>query len=221
MSESKDSNNSNDSNAEHSVDTSKENTDVQEAHLSPRTVATIENPDLQRMRRLCIILSLILITYAAAAVKLDVGQTISPLGIPLTINNPELLGIGLVAATVYALLRFILYGLVKNLSPRRFRKVLMEERSGNSFSDYKYKLFQGESRTDIIRELNEAFPSLGSKGVGIVEPETDQDRLFVEYSLPKYSHELAMVHDIDYLAPIWFSVFAIAMWLAGFIGYLN
>ncbi len=188
------------------------NQEEPESALSPRTVGTIENPDLQRMRRLAIVLSIILFTYSVAAVRLDTGETITPIGIPLKINNPEFLGIGLLIANIYAMLRFILYGLVKNLCPRRFRKVLAENKTENDYSDFIYELFPGEDRNNVIRELNEAFPTLNSKGVGIVEPENEKQLGYVEFSIPPHTELLSFFHDIDYLAPIWFSVIAITTW---------
>lgn len=180
---------------------------------SPRVVGTMENPDLQRRRRLSLVLGLILMTYSLAAIQLDVNETIDPLGIPLKIANPDLLGIGLALATLYAMLRYFYYDLVCSLSPYRFRKVLMEEETESEETDYRYRLFPGEPRNEVITQLNMHFPTLGTQGVGIAEPESEEEERFVEYKIPRYSKLLALLQDVDYMSPVWFPLLAFGTWI--------
>lgn len=184
---------------------------------SPRAVGTIENPDLQRRRRLALVLGLILMTYSLAAIELNANATIAPLGIPLKVANPDLLGIGLALATLYATLRYTYYDLVCSLSPRRFRAVLMEEETESDETDYRYELFEGESRSEVLTQLNLHFPSLSSVGVLVTEPEHEMERHIVEYKLPPYTRWLAFVQDVDYTSPVWFPFIAIGLWIWKFI----
>ena len=57
-----------------------------------RTDSANSGPDIEKLRRFALVIGLVLLTYSLAAVELDIGETIHPLGIPLKINNPDLLG---------------------------------------------------------------------------------------------------------------------------------
>jgi hypothetical protein len=180
---------------------------------SPRAVGTMENPDLQRRRRLALVLGLLLTTYSLAAIELNPSETIAPLGIPLRITNPDLLGVGLALATLYAALRYVYYDMVCALSPRRYRSVLMEEETESEETDYRYELFDGEHRSEVITQLNLHFPTLTSQGVGIKLPENDDERRVVEYKIPRHARFLALLQDLDYTSPAWFPLIALGIWL--------
>lgn len=70
------------------------------------------NPDLEKLRRFALAVGLILITYSIAAVELATGETIHPLGLPLKINRPEYLGIGLAIASFWGMARYFYYALL-------------------------------------------------------------------------------------------------------------
>ena len=80
------------------------------------------SPNLEKLRRFALAIALLLITYSLAAVELDAGETIRPLGIPLKINDPRSLGIGLVLASLYAAASFVMYGTWLTESPAHKRR---------------------------------------------------------------------------------------------------
>jgi len=82
------------------------------------------NADIIKLRRFCLTFGLILITFSLAGVEMESPARISPLGIPLTIKRPDLLGIGLVLGAAYSLFRYWYYGILVGLSPRKARKRL-------------------------------------------------------------------------------------------------
>ena len=70
------------------------------------------NPDVERLRRFGLIVALVLISYAAAGVELDLEAKFSLLGLPFIVRRPDLVLLGLMLASVYALVRFYYYGVM-------------------------------------------------------------------------------------------------------------
>ena len=82
----------------------------------------MESTDIARLRRFALAAGVILLTYAIAAVELDTGETVRPLGVPLRIRNPDWLGIGLATAVLYGSLRFLYYGVMVEETPSARRR---------------------------------------------------------------------------------------------------
>ena len=88
-------------------------------------------PDIERLRRFGLIIALILISYAAAGVGLESGAKVSVLGLPFIIRRPELLPLGLMLASAYAVVRYYYYGFMLSRSPQRRRKDLLHKLHGH------------------------------------------------------------------------------------------
>src|SRR3989442_15402457 len=101
-------------------------------------------PDIERLRRFGLIIALILISYAAAGIELERGAKVSVLGLPFVIRRPELLSLGLMLASAYALVRFYYYGFMLSHSPQRRRKDLLHKLHGHGgYGTYKGSVFFG------------------------------------------------------------------------------
>ena len=179
------------------------------------------NPDLEKLRRFALASGLVLIVYSLAAVELDTGEAIHPLGIPLKINRPEYLGIGLVIASLWGMFRFLYYGAWKTESPARKRtpllKALLQKRP--EFSS----LGDVEKWADNLRRLLPRLPGFritAESRPKRLEEEGPSDlavisasRLVVDrINIPWPFYVAARIEDIDYFAPVWLNVAALGLW---------
>jgi len=177
-------------------------------------------PEIIRLRRFSLTFGLLLVTFSLAGVGIDSPAKISPLGIPLVLRRPDLLGIGLILASIYGLLRYWYYGILLGLSPRRARKRLYNGTlidgattvDGSSDVD-KIKSFYEEAK----RQVDRYFPTIP----GCIEPQAevtgDSSGFHIKMTVPFYTKFLALLHDIDYYAPIWVNVIAISVYFIIFI----
>lgn len=190
-------------------------------------------PDLDRLRKFSLIVAVILISYAAAGVQPESGGKASFLGLPLVIQNPALLPIGLALASFYSLVRFCYYGVMLSNTPHRRRKDLFHKLHGQGgHGTYRGSVFLGPTtysttqstrmRSDAQAQLEEiinAFPIVGKFRVsGKVEgyPTSDEDgepgyAFYAEITIPRLSKFAALIQDIDYLAPIWLNFVALGL----------
>jgi len=81
-------------------------------------------PDAAKLRRFALTIGIILFTYGIAGVKLETPAHIEPLGIPFELTRPNLLGFGLLLASIYSSLRYYYYCMVLTMSPMKARHVL-------------------------------------------------------------------------------------------------
>lgn len=188
------------------------------------------SPDLDKLRRFALAIGLVLITYSVAAVELDTGETIRPLGLPLKVNRPEYLGIGLIIASLWAMGRFLYYGVWKTESPPRKRGPLLkqlqaarpqfrEEPDVEKFLDNFRTLFPRIPGFQITAATKKVIPEEA------IISQTDRNRpeLFTTYAIDKMNvpwpfYVAARIEDIDYFAPIWLNVIALGSWLYRIFG---
>ncbi len=88
----------------------------------------MENIDLNKTRRFALAIGLVLFVYSIAGLSLDLDKTLTILGIPLMINNPKLIGIGLIICSIYATLRYLYYGIITGITPKKARDNLLNNR---------------------------------------------------------------------------------------------
>jgi hypothetical protein len=93
--------------------------------------------EITKLRRFSLTIGLILLVYSIAGVQLDSPAKIAPLGIPLIIRHPELLGIGLVLASVYGTLAYFYYANIVVMSPMKVRRLLQ---SGGIFVNHCFEI---------------------------------------------------------------------------------
>ena len=154
--------------------------------------------DLPKLRRFALAVGVVLFTYAIAGVELKSPAEISPLGIPLVVRRPNILGIGLVITSVYATLRYWYYGTVRLVSPVRARRDLRHRRIPGGDQD-----LIGSGGYSL--GLKRYFPRFrGREATVIGQPGKP------ELSMPLGVRALACLEDIDFTAPIWVNVIALA-----------
>ncbi|MEE9189642.1 MAG: hypothetical protein V3U16_02615 [Candidatus Neomarinimicrobiota bacterium] len=179
-------------------------------------------PDLYRTRRFTLILSLILISYSIAGVTLNVENGISPIGIPLNISNPNLLGIGLAIACIYGIFQYGYFYIMMSLSPRKARKRVYEGLlpDGTNYSKTDKKYIE-----EVQKALDEYFPRVynqkeilfnvvqdpeySDKGV----PESTSHFLAKDFKISCITKVLYYIEDLYFYAPIWLPIVAITMFI--------
>ena len=154
---------------------------------------------------------LVTITYFAALVKPASSIVFSVFGIAFNIMNPRYISIGIILASVYGLIRYVLYGIIIGRTPNKARKLLL----ANKMDDDGYYEIQTDSKEgidDIFRKLEYVFPSISKDDGGIKianyigSPFRNEKINFVfgvKFKPNRKSKLLEFCHDIDYTAPIW------------------
>ena len=197
-------------------------------------------PNLERLRTFALGTAVVLILYSLAGVELDQGAKASVFGLPFVIRTPELLPAGLMLVCVYALVRFYYYGMMLADSPQRHRKDLLHK----TYIPEDYRAYAGSvifgpvryvttpahyDRAEVERQLQElirAFPKVWrNRPTGSIAPEmtTDPDgesyNVFeAKVTIPALCRLAALIQDIDYTAPIWLNVIALALAAASYFG---
>jgi hypothetical protein len=182
--------------------------------MSDKPDAADDGFELSKMRRFALAIGLVLLTYALAGVELKSPAEITPLGIPLVVKRANLLGIGLVLAALYAGTRYWFHAIVLTVSPMRARRLL---RRGQY--PFHAGLQTGIEFAEVIEKAtNRYFPSVGGKaarlafdfeiGTGFL---TSGSSFKIE-KVPYRNRVLAGLENLDYTAPVWLNVLAVAMY---------
>lgn len=82
-------------------------------------------PYIEKLRRFALAIALIVLTYSVAGISLKPDSGISVIGLTFRVSRPGLLPIGLVIASLYAVIRFYYYGFMLKKSPYRTRLDVM------------------------------------------------------------------------------------------------
>ena len=177
----------------------------------------MEPSDLEKLRRFCLAIALILITYVLAGVRVDSSKTVSLLGLPLTILRPELIPIGLIIASVYSTARFWYYGFMLRSSPRKTRKrFLAEFRSDPNKPGTYHARLTSQHQSDWIQEqFEKVLPQFPRRRAELrpIKESQQGDRRFFLLEVPRRILLAAYFEDLDYTSPIWLNV--VALILAG------
>ncbi len=168
----------------------------------------MEIPDLSKIRRFALAVALVLLTLVFAQVEMETPVKINPLGFPLIIRNPDLLSIALVLASIYALLRYVYYGMLVHPSPMHMRRILL---SGRTFYTPNRGIQLEDYLKDSEKEVWRYFPKIGSKI--LISGSQDNTGCHLELEVPKYIRLLCWIENIDFLLPIFANIFAIAFWI--------
>ena len=196
-------------------------------------------PDLDKLRRFALVIGVILFTYSVAAVELDTAETIKPLGLPLKINDPMYLGIGLVIASLWGMGRFLYYGAWKKESPGRIRRNELAKLFHGLRGEDKPRFQSEEDAERYADNFRELFPRLpGFRTTATTEPvvmtiqtnlgeagaeyrsENEFGRAVTDVKIPFIFHLAARIEDADYFAPFWVNILALVLWLYRvFVGY--
>ncbi len=178
------------------------------------------NPEIIRLRRFSLAFGLLLVTFSVAGVEIDSPARIAPLGIPLVLKRPDLLGIGLTLGSVYGLLRYWYYGILVGLSPRRARNRLengtLVDGAVTMDGSSSFSIMPG-FREEAKRQVDRYFPTIPGRAMPQIEVGGDDSGFHIKLTVPFYSRLLALLYDIDYYAPIWVNLIAISVYFVVFI----
>jgi hypothetical protein len=194
-------------------------------------------PDLEKLRRFSLVVALVVITYSVAGIRLEPNTGISVIGMTFKVSRPDLLPIGLVMASVYALLRFYYYGFMHKKSPYRVRRDALDglenphprtsRSKGNKISVYFGQITTFDSSISMsdrekVETYCDEFPNLFPKfarakaSARLVSKQyhNEEGEPYVSYTakveIPIRCRLVAIFQDIDYSSPIWLNLLALS-----------
>ncbi len=181
-------------------------------------------------------MGVIVLTWSVAGLALESPARLAPLGLPLVISRPELLPAGLAVAALYAAARYHYYALMLGTSPFRVRRDLLDKlwaegqyRPGKArtyWGPIKFASSRSYSHRDEAQRLADsiipAYPKFARARVKAStrgESQIDQDgeeytAWHVDVQIPVRCRVAAFLEDLDYSAPVWFSLLAVAIYAA-------
>ena len=169
----------------------------------------MEAPDLLKLRRFGLVIAVVLVTLALAGVKLESPAHVLPLGIPMTVERPDLLNIGLVLVSFYTTLRYIYFGFLVQRSPMRVRREL-PNRTERTLRGSMEELNAFETKTQ--KEVDRYFPRIGKFKVSFEVMADGTGCHVLNFSVPRVVRVACWIENIDFLLPILANVAAIAIW---------
>jgi len=191
--------------------------------------------DLDRIRRFSLSTALVLLTLSIAGVALEPDARISPMGFPLRLTRPNLLPIGIAVAVFYGMVRFYYYGIMLGTSPYRKRRDILDslyaEGAGSGkrvplyFGPTKFRTtpwhWDRERVESRAAEIPSSFPKFaGARVSATVVSDTFTDEngepcssYAVELQIPVRCRIAALVQDLDYAAPVWFTFLALLLFV--------
>jgi len=201
----------------------------------------MDRPDLAKIRRFALVVPLILCTLVLAGVKLDTPLRVEPLGIPLLVQRPDLLSVGLVIAAIYSTLRYVYYGMLIQPSPMRARRELIaggdymtfssdvlqgfdetradrarrELIAGGDYMTFSSDVLQGfdETRADFQRKIDRWFPQIGTHKVTFEVTLSGGQAKTTPLNVPRPVQMLCWLEDLDFLLPIGANIAAVGLWI--------
>lgn len=190
----------------------------------------MHKPNIEKLRRFSLVVALITLTYSVAGISLVPDPSISVIGLTFKVSRPSLLLIGLVIASLCAMIRFYYYGFMLEKSPYRVRRDTI-----NSLHCYDRRYIGGRKKVPTyfgptkftaslwvsdrakaeayMATFPEAFPkfALGARPCTKIKASEsyteDGDsagmRYDVQVVIPIRCRLAAIIQDIDYSSPIW------------------
>jgi len=202
----------------------------------------MHEPDIEKLRRFSLVVALIILTYSVAGISLSPDAAISVIGLTFKVSRPGLLPIGLVMASIYAVIRFYYYGFMLKKSPYRVRRNVID-----TLHCRKRKYFGGKRKVptylgptefwaslwvsnrkeaeEYINNFPEVFPKFalarplmkieGSKTCN-EDGENERMQYDVQVIIPIRCRVTAIAQDIDYASPIWLNLVSLAVFFVRF-----
>ena len=165
--------------------------------------------EISKIRRFALTIAIVLAALVLADVKLETPVHITPLGVPLLIDRPDLLTLALVVAAIYSTIRYIYYGMLVQPSPMRARREMFSrtERRFVSGSDVMEE-FRAQAQQDVER----LFPKIGKATVTFDITQDVSGNHIVNMKVPRIVRLVCWLENVDYLLPILANVFAVGLW---------
>ena len=151
--------------------------------------------EIGKLRRFALGVGLVLFTVAIAGAELQSPAVISPLGIPLHVKRPNLLGTALCVASVYATARYWLYAFVHKVSPFQARRRIRQ----GDVSGITTKSPSGFV-VEVTALVTKYFPSVGKKKVTFNVSQAPP--FILDLQIPPRASALAWLENLDYFAPL-------------------
>jgi len=180
-------------------------------------------------------MALILVTWAMAGVDLDQPLRVSPFGLPFRIGKPDLLPLGIALAVLYGSLRYYYYAIMLSASPYRRRRDLLDQLRGEDQtlgpsprpgmyigpSDFTSTPWRDDYKAvdTLGEEIKASFPKFARARVTaerMRDARLDEEGTAfyaLKMHIPARCRLAALVQDIDYTSPVWFSALALGMWV--------
>lgn len=159
-----------------------------------------------KLRRFSLTIGLILFAYSRASIQLKTPAEISPLGIPLIIQNPNAIGFALFLASLYAFFRYLYYAVLIGPFPSQVRKGLLKGYLPDGTP------CNSQDDKDLLRKyLLEYFPKIGKYKIFEINrlvPIENGIHITIK-KIPWPVKFFCWLEDIDYFAPLWINVIAI------------
>lgn len=167
--------------------------------------------EIDKLRRFCLTVGLILITYVFADVKVDAAKSVSFAGLPLTILRPELIPVGLLIASAYNAVRFWYYGFAVHRSPRKKRRQILDSftREASGIYTLRKHLKTGELN-ELEKKIDEAFPHFPKVRPALTR-EWPDGVTTAKLAIPFRLKLAGWFEDVDYAAPVWLNLIAVAL----------
>lgn len=171
----------------------------------------MELPELAKLRRFALSIAAVLITLVLAGVKLQTPAHVTPLGIPLIIQRPDLITLGLVIASFYAALRYIYYGMLVRSSPMRMRRELPHRTEpAIGVDQHALNTFTARAQKDVDRY----YPRVGRTIVSFQTRLDAEGGHVFDMQIPPMVRVACWIENIDFLLPILANVIAVCLWFA-------
>ncbi len=164
-------------------------------------------PDLRKIRRFALAVSLVLITYGLA-LEFDSTQGVQPLGLPFKVVKPELLPIGLMLASLYGAVRFWYFGCLLTDSPSRMRTGL-QRRADGLVNDERGP---GIPTPEFQAEFKKSFPQILRGRRARIHYGVERGQVtHLAVEIPWEVRVATVGEQIDYTAPIWLNIVALGI----------
>ena len=182
---------------------------------------------MEKLRRFSLVVALIMLTYSLAGITMPPDSIISVVGLTFKVSRPGLLPVGLVIASLYAMVRFYYYGFMLKKSPYRVRRDILDSlycndrpytrgkkvptyMGGTNF-EASLKSSDQENAEKYISDFPEVFPKFArgrpsmkiESGEAFTEDGEDYTWYKVNVVIPVRCRLIAVVQDLDYSSPIW------------------
>ncbi|HHF2906418.1 TPA: hypothetical protein ACPJZ5_004251 [Vibrio diabolicus] len=177
-------------------------------------------PDIEKLRRFCLMSSLVASSYFLAGISISIDKPIPVLGLPVKISNPESIKVALLLMCIYGTIRYFYYAIMLNDSPRikrinileqfepRYQKITNEQIDAKWCCNY-IKRIQESDVLDAkieIERMRSTFPKVGKFkvfGSVVTQNVSVETKLHhIELSVPIACQVAAWIEDVDYFLPV-------------------
>lgn len=194
----------------------------------------MDEPNIGKLRRFALIVGLITLTYSVAGISLRPEAGVSLAGLTFKISRPGLLPVGIVLASLYAMVRFYYYGFMLYKSPYSVRRGILDglcclerpyigRRIPMYFGPTEFETKLSDEDHSKIQQYIDTFPDAFpkfAKAKPSLQSQQGLAQTFKGDSVPIYSCEVvipiacrlaAIVQDIDYSLPVWLNLVSLCV----------